>query len=143
MKLITVTPIRSIKTGPLCASQGDEMLVDLALASFGHLLRSRPPHQYALSEFADIIARHYDVAGDPRTQAVVEALRTVQEQTEKRALELLAIANDTRADQMCTSCDEVFDANDDEVASTWQQVQCPCCGSWEQRQKQTEQHDGV
>jgi hypothetical protein len=85
MNIITVTAVRSIKIKPIYASQGEEMLVDLAIASFGHLLRSQLPREYSLNQFADIIASNYDVTADERTQAVVEALRAVQASTERQA----------------------------------------------------------
>ncbi|MEX3983975.1 hypothetical protein AB4Y45_33860 [Paraburkholderia sp. EG287A] len=139
MKLITVTAIRSIKVKPYFASQGEEMLVDLAIGSYGYLLRCQPPREYTFSEFADIIATHYDVLDGSRNFAVVEALRAVQEQTEK-----LKSVREVRVslDQTCRACEEVFDANDPEIESTWQQVQCPCCGSWEERQKQSDMRAG-
>lgn len=85
MKLITVTAVRAIKLKAYVASQGQEMLVDLAVGAYGYLLRSGPPREYSLAEFADVIARHYDVRDNARNQAVVDALRVVQEQTETMA----------------------------------------------------------
>jgi hypothetical protein len=36
----------------------------------------------------------------------------------------------------CTHCGEVFDIEElDESECTWQQAQCPCCGSWEDRKR--------
>lgn len=91
MKIITVNAIRSIRIKPIYASQGEQMLVDLAVGSFGHLLRSQAPREYSLNEFADTIAAHYDVVADERTQAVVEALRAVQASTEKQAKYVVCI----------------------------------------------------
>lgn len=85
MKLITVTAVRAIQVRQFIASQGQEMLVDLAIGVYGYLLRSQPPRAYTLIEFADIIAKHYDVRDNARNQAVVDALRVVQEQTETMA----------------------------------------------------------
>src|SRR5689334_21869350 len=31
----------------------------------------------------------------------------------------------------CMACGDVFDISDPDVLRTWQQWQCPCCGSWE------------
>jgi hypothetical protein len=134
MKIITVTALRSIKVQPYYASQGEEMLVDLAIGAYGYLLRSQPPKAYSLSEFADIIATHYDVLDGARNLAVVEALRTVQEQTER-----MQSVREVRssAEQACSCCSEVIDVNDPDVERTWQQVQCPCCSSWEDRQDVT------
>jgi hypothetical protein len=105
MKIITVNAIRRIKISPIYASQGEQMLVDLAVGSFGHLLRSQPPRQYSLSEFADVIASNYDVLEDVRTLAVVEALRAVQASTEKqmRFVVLIEHGNSKRCKEMAAA----------------------------------------
>jgi hypothetical protein len=36
------------------------------------------------------------------------------------------------ADLVCSRCHETLDPDDIEE-STWQQWQCPCCGSWEDK----------
>jgi len=85
MQLITVTAVRAIQIKPFAATQGQAMLVDWAIGSYGYLLRSQPPRAYTFAEFADIIAEHYDVEENVHNQAAVDALRIVQDQTEASA----------------------------------------------------------
>jgi hypothetical protein len=73
---ITVNKNGTLNVQPAFGVPGHDM-ARLAIHSYGFLLRSSPERTYTAGEFADIIEARYS-AQEPRNEAVIGALRSIQ-----------------------------------------------------------------
>lgn len=78
MKPIIVTATRDIQIQKFNASDDQAQVVELAIASFGHLIKSQPPAAYSFPDFAALIEKHYNVTENARNRAMVSTLKEVQ-----------------------------------------------------------------
>jgi hypothetical protein len=99
---ITVTNNRSLQVQPAFGVPGHD-LATLAVQNYGFLIKHSGPRTYTAREFADIIEARYGML-EPRNEACVDALRSIQTAVDARRKSLAQLRAQAEQDNRVVAC---------------------------------------